>query len=129
MENIKHVGVLVQRYQDLWQATRTALGLAVGNYYAYLFLIDIPLEITEALRENLEWLVEDMECECYSNVRHEEEELIKYLSTEKIGKKLKEMDIVIPFGNRMEAPVGKMPLLWMLDTKPSEHAENVEVVS
>ncbi|BBD08481.1 hypothetical protein [Desulfovibrio ferrophilus] len=115
MENIKHVGMIVHRFEDLWQCTRSALGLAVGNYFSYMFLLDVPAEMNEKLQENFEWLVEDMECECYSNVRFKEEHLIKYLTTDAIAKKLKEMDIVIPFGNRMEAPVGRMPILWMLD--------------
>lgn len=115
MENIKHVGLVVHRQADFWQGTRSALGLAVGNFYAYLFLVDMPEDIDEKIQENLEWLVEDMECECWSNTRYSPESLVRYMSTEKIAKKLKEMDIVIPFGNRRSAPMGKLPILWMLD--------------
>ena len=113
MENIKHIGVIVHRQEDLWQGTRTALGLAVGNYYAYLFLLDAPVQINEELQGNLEWL-QDMECLCYSNVKQNEEHMFAYMPMEKIAKKLKEMDLVIPFGNRIEAPPGRMPIKWLI---------------
>lgn len=115
MENIKHVGIVVHRMEDVWQATRTALGLAVGNYYAYLFLMDVPVEMSDALQENLEWL-EDMECVCASNLKRNEESAFTYMSTEKIAQKLKEMDIVIPFGNSIDAPPGRLPIVWDLDS-------------
>jgi hypothetical protein len=113
MENIKHVGIVVHRMDDLWQATRTALGLALGNYYAYLFLLDAPVEMDDKLKENLE-LMEEMECEYYSNRPDNEPHTFRYLSTDNIAKKLKAMDIVIPFGNRIAAPPGQLPILWML---------------
>ena len=114
MENIKHVGIVVNRMEDLWQGTRSALGLAVGNMYAYLFLLDVPVEMTDEILENLEWL-EDMECECFSNIRENEKHHFIYLPTDKIAKKLKQMDLVIPFGNRVEAPPGRMAIHWLLD--------------
>lgn len=100
MDNIKHIGVIVHRQEDLWQATRTCLGLAVGNFFANLFIVDIRVEINEQLKENLEWL-DDMECPYCSNLQSNENHQIEYLTTEKIAKKLKEMDIVIPFGNSL----------------------------
>ena len=114
MENIKHVGLIVNRMEDLWQGTRSALGLAVGNLYSYLFLLDVPVDITDEIQENLEWL-EDMECEYYSNIQGNEEYGFVYLTTDKIAKKLKQMDLVIPFGNRVEAPPGRMAIHWLLD--------------
>jgi hypothetical protein len=126
MQNIKHVALIVHRIEDLWQGTRSALGLAVGNYYSYLFLLDVPPDLTEAMRENVEWLVDEMECECYSNVKFPGEELIQFLPTEEIAKKLKKMDILVPFGNKAEAPAGRMPILWLVDIE-EEPAETAEV--
>jgi hypothetical protein len=114
MENIKHVGVVVAREEDLWQGTRTALGLAVGNYYASLFMVDVAPSMTEEVQDNLEWL-EDMECVYYSDRTENKQYGFTYMPLEKIGKKLKEMDIVIPFGNRPEAASGRMDIVWLTD--------------
>jgi hypothetical protein len=99
MENIKHCAVVVRRTGDIWEATRTALGLAVHNYWAYLFVFDAPVEIDQALEENLQWL-EEMECETYSNLKENEAHGFKYLPLDKLARELKKMDLVIPFGNR-----------------------------
>ena len=99
MENIKHCAVLVRKPEDVWEGARTALGLAVENFYAYLFVMDATVNMTEELRENLDWL-EDMECEVYSNVKENEPHNMQYMTVEEVGRKLKEMDLVIPFCNR-----------------------------
>ena len=99
MENIKHCAVIVRRSEDVWEGTRTALGLAAHNYWAYLFVLDVPIEMNANLEENLEWL-EEMECPFLSNVESNHQYGFDYLPLEKLARKLKQMDIVIPFGNR-----------------------------
>ena len=99
MENIKHCAVVVRRARDIWEGTRTALGLAAHNYWAYLFVFDVEVAMSEALEENLEWL-EEMECETYSNLQVNEQHGFKYIPLDKLARELKKMDLVIPFGNR-----------------------------
>jgi hypothetical protein len=99
MEHIRHCGVVVRRPEDVWEGTRTTLGLAAHNYWAYLFVLDARVEMTEALEENLQWL-EEMECEAITNMGENTDLGFRLLETEQIARELKKMDLVIPFGKR-----------------------------
>lgn len=104
MENIKHCAVIVRRTEDVWEGTRTVLGLAVHNFWAYLFILDIKVAMTEALAENLQWLVE-MECPVLTNLEENTCHGFQYLPLEKLARELKKMDLVIPFGKRNHIPM------------------------
>jgi hypothetical protein len=98
MENVKHCAVVIRDNQDVWEGTRTALGLAAHNYWSHLYVLDTEVEMSDALKENLEWL-EEMECEYISNVESNQQFGFKFLPLDQAARELKKMDLVIPFGN------------------------------
>ena len=53
MKNITSCAILVCRQEDLWEGSRTALGLAAHNYAANLFALGFVPEIDAPLKENL----------------------------------------------------------------------------
>jgi hypothetical protein len=99
MEHVKHCAIVVRRPEDLWEGTRTSLGLAVQNFFVYLIAVDFLVDATGPLQENLDWL-EEMECQHISNVIENAKYNFKYFPLEKIAERLKKMDLIIPFGRK-----------------------------
>ena len=77
---------------------RSALGLAVENMYAFCS-VNVEVEpLDDYNKENLEW-IRDMEGEVYSTeAANVEKSGMAAITIEELGQKLKEMDVVVPYG-------------------------------
>lgn len=97
MVDIKEVAFVVRNEDDLWECTRSALGLAVENFYVSLFVLDFTVKLTDALKENMEWL-QDLEASLYSNnQKNVAKGLFQYKGLHEIGDSLNHKDLVITF--------------------------------
>ena len=78
---------------------RSGLGLAVENMYSYGVLVDV--EIDKLDEENVDRIdmLRDMEGEVFSNVQANcDKNGFEALSIEELGEKLREMDVIVPYG-------------------------------
>jgi len=78
---------------------RSALGLAVENMYSYGVVMDNEIEkLDEHNIESIEML-RDMEGEIYSTIQaNVDNNGFESIDIEELGEKLREMDIVVPYG-------------------------------
>ena len=78
---------------------RSALGLAVENMYSYGVVMDAEMEkLDEHNLESLEML-RDMEGDIYSTVpANVEKNGLEPIDLEELGEKLRDMDIIVPYG-------------------------------
>jgi hypothetical protein len=78
---------------------RSTLGLAVENMYAYAVVMynELP-SLSDYHRENIDW-IRDMEGDVLTTVdaNAEKYEMTK-INIEELGQKLREMDVIVPYG-------------------------------
>ena len=101
MENVEKVAFIVRAADDVWECTRSGLGLGVENLYAGIFIIDTVIEMGDReddYLENLE-MIDDLEGEVYSNVQAnvDKYEFIQFMSVEDMGGKIMEYDLMASF--------------------------------
>ena len=84
---------------DTLDAMRSTLGLSVANHYSFAAGLDHELKpFDDYNAENLEW-IRDMEGDVYTNVQaNADKNGLTFITLEELGKKLLEMDVVIPYG-------------------------------
>lgn len=84
---------------DTLDGLRSTLGLAVANHYGYAVVLNTELaKLNDYHSENVEW-IRDMEGDVFSTVpANVETNGFTPITLEELGQKLREVDIVVPFG-------------------------------
>ncbi len=101
MESLKVFILVANRFYN--DGIRSALGLAVENHYAYPVIMngEFP-KMTEYMAENIAWIA-DMEGEVFSCGADAPTDLpegveMTNISLEELGEKMREADVIIPYG-------------------------------
>ena len=94
--------VMVREPDNYWEALRTALGLAVEMIETHVFVlgqVHISEDRVEGFKENLEFLIDDLEGEAYTDSLENVEKwgYFEYLSVEDAARSLDEYNLIIPF--------------------------------
>ncbi len=81
-------------------ALRSTLGLSVANHYSFAVVMNHTLgKFDDYNAENLEW-IRDMEGEAYSTEQaNVDTNDLTAITLEEVGQKLREMDVIVPYGN------------------------------
>ena len=56
MKNIRNIALLIRNKADMFEGSRSSLGLAVENFFVHMFVLGFEVQITEQCRANLDWL-------------------------------------------------------------------------
>ena len=95
----KKVCFLLRDKDYVLDGLRSTLGLAVENNYSYATIIKTEIDkFDEYNAENLDW-IRDMEGEVFSTVpaNVDKNDLVA-ISVKELGQKLRDMDIIVPYG-------------------------------
>ena len=101
MENVKRVAFVVKNSDDIWECTRSAIGLGVENLYVGLFIINAIIEMgpqEEAYQDQLE-MIGDLEGLIFTNMPQNKEryDLVEFMTLEEMAQKIREYDLVTTF--------------------------------
>ena len=95
----KKVCFLLRDKDYVLDGLRSTLGLSVENNYSYAVVMKTEMDkFDEYNAENLDW-IRDMEGEVFSTIpaNVDKNDLVA-ISLEEVGQKLREMDIIVPYG-------------------------------
>jgi hypothetical protein len=99
MSEYKKVCFMYRHKDYALDGIRSALGLAVENMYSYGVVLDVEMPALDENQQESVEMLRDMEGEIFTTVPANVETCgFEALSIEELGEKLREMNIVIPYG-------------------------------
>ncbi len=101
MDYIKRVAFVARNSDDIWECTRSAIGLGVENLFVGLFIINAIIEMDsqeEAYQDQLE-MIGDLEGRIFTNVPQNKEQYdsIEFMTLKEMAQKIREYDLVTTF--------------------------------
>ncbi|HHO48406.1 MAG TPA: hypothetical protein ENN06_08140 [Desulfobacteraceae bacterium] len=91
--------IIIRNKDYALDGMRSALGLAVENMYSYAHLLDTEIDKLDDNNQDRLEMLRDMEGEVYTNVQSNvDQNGLEFMSIEELGEKLREMDVIVPYG-------------------------------
>jgi hypothetical protein len=99
LAKVEKVAVLIKDLEQQYEGLRTSLGLLLEAAWVYMYVLDHEIDSQDEIyMENLEF-IDEMEGERFSNNQVNIEKYgFQPVNIEEMLVKLKEVDIIIPFG-------------------------------
>jgi len=99
LAKVEKIAVLIKDLEQQYEGVRTSLGFLLEAAWVYMYVLDHEIDSTdEVYMENLEFL-DEMEGERFSNNKTNVEKYdFQPITVEEMLTKLKEVDLIIPFG-------------------------------
>lgn len=101
MEDVKRVAFVVKNSDDIWECTRSAIGLGVENLFVGLFIINAVIEMDpqeQDFQDQLE-MISDLEGRIFTNVPQNKERYdpFELMTLKEMAQKIREYDLVTNF--------------------------------
>ena len=92
---------MAKNSDDIWECTRSAIGLGVENLFVGLFIINAIIDMgsqEEAYQDQLE-MIGDLEGRIFTNVPQNKEQYdsIEFMTLKEMAQKIREYDLVTTF--------------------------------
>lgn len=96
------VALIIRDPHNQWEGLRSSLGLSIEMIETDMFVLGevrIPGERVDGYKENLEYLIEELECKAYTDNNENVEKwgFFDYITLDDMAKKLPGYDLIIPF--------------------------------
>ncbi len=92
---------LVRNPGDVWECTRSCVGLAIENLNVGLFIIDATVEMEERTEDYLDLLemIDDLEGRIFTNVSNNAERFsfMNYMSLKDMAREIRKYDLLTVF--------------------------------
>lgn len=101
MENVKRIAFTVRRSDDIWECTRSCIGVGIENFTVGLFLIRAPVLLGDKEEDFLDYfeMIRDLEGNIYSDNGHDADRFdhFDFMPLQSMARELTSYDLVISF--------------------------------
>ena len=96
------VAVIIRNPKNYWEGLRSSIGMGLEMIETDIFVlgqVDMPEDLVEGYKQNLEFHQEELECHLYTDTQTNVDkwEFFAYMPLKDMAEKITEYDLVLPF--------------------------------